>query len=203
MDGIKLMAIVGLIGLLITIPIFIIGVILLIKSILKTIKHEKRIGGIVTGAILTIVGFSLGLYISVLFLIGGYGASFASSKTSNNYETYIKASLEDEDSDDLYDLFAKESYSGDELTYEDAAEICGLIENTKFKSIKAIGTAWHNDVKSVSYVCHLTDKDSGSKISADVIVITNANHKDFRGIQYLKLTIDDEDYTYGTKPKLN
>jgi len=203
MDGIQVLAVIGLIALTVSLLMFIGGVILLIISINKTVKHQKRIGGIVAGAILTITGFFVSVYIGVLFLIGGYGAAFTSSAASDNFSSDIEAALEDEDIDDLYDLFAKESYSGDELTREDAVQICEKIENTEFNKITATGTSWHNDVKAVNYKCSLTDEDSGTKITVTVSVIIKANNKGYKGIQYFKLTKDGTDYTYGTKLKLN
>ncbi len=203
MDGIQFVAGIGLVLLIFSILLCIGGIILLVISILKTVKGKKKIGGIVAGAIMTVTGFFAGLFIGMLFMVGGYSATFVSSDTAKGYVADIEAALEDEDSDDLYDLFAKESYSGDELTREDAREICGMLEDTDFKTIKATGSSWHNDVKEVGYKGYLTDNDTGEQMTVVMSVIIKANNRDYIGIQYLKLTKDGSEYTYGTKPKLN
>ena len=78
-----------------------------------------------------------------------------------------------------------------------------MLEDTDFKTIKATGSSWHNDVKEVGYKGYLTDNDTGEQITVVMSVIIKANNRDYTGIQYLKLTKAGSEYTYGTKPKLN
>ena len=75
MDSVDVYAIAGLIVGLIGLAMIIAGFIILIRSIISTIKKKKRIGGIVGGALL--IAFSLVAFYAamVLMLLNGIAMS--------------------------------------------------------------------------------------------------------------------------------
>ena len=139
MKGLEFLAGVGIAAVIVFALIFIIGLVLLIVSVVKTAKGKKKIGGIIAGSIMTVLGFLLMFYFGMLLAIGGVATGIAKNANATGFEKEISSVLEDEDSDELYKMFAKEGYSGDALTQQDADEICELIDNTKLRSVTASG----------------------------------------------------------------
>ena len=203
MKGLEYLAGVGIAAVILFAVIFITGLILLILSVVKTVKGKQKIGGIIAGSIMTVLGFILMFYFGMLLIFGGFAYGIASNAASTGFEKEIGSVLEDEDSNELYKLFAKESYSGNALTKEDADEICGLIDNTKFRSVTPTGTSWHNDVKAVNSRCVLEDKKTNKTFTLSVSIIVQASNGDYTGIQYIQVSKDSVKEEFGTKPKLN
>lgn len=201
MKGLEFLAGVGIAAVIVFALIFIIGLVLLIVSVVKTAKGKKKIGGIIAGSIMTVLGFLLMFYFGMLLAIGGVATGIAKNANATGFEKEISSVLEDEDSDELYKMFAKEGYSGDSLTQQDADEICELIDNTKLRSVTASGTSWHNDVMAVSYRCVLADKKTNKTINLSISFIVQASNGDYTGIQYIQVSKDSVKEEFGTKPK--
>ena len=174
MKGLEYLAGVGIAAVILFAVIFITGLILLIVSVVKTVKGKQKIGGIIAGSIMTVLGFILMFYFGMLLIFGGFAYGIASNATAAGFEKEFGSVLEDEDSNELYKLFAKEGYSGDALTQEDADEICELIDNTRFRSVNSTGTSWHNDVKAINYKCVFADKKTNKTITLNASYIVQA-----------------------------
>ena len=203
MKGLEYLAGVGIAAVILFAVIFITGLILLIVSVVKTVKGKQKIGGIIAGSIMTVLGFILMFYFGMLLIFGGFAYGIASNATATGFEKEFGSVLEDEDSNKLFKLFAKEGYSGDALTQEDADEICELIDNTKFRSVTPTGTSWHNDVKAINYKCVFADKKTNKTITLNASYIVQASNGDYIGIQYIQVSKDSVKEEFGTKPKLN
>ena len=101
-------------------------------------------------------------------------------------------------------LFAKSSYSGDEIEPEDAEQLLSFLEDYEISSKTIAGTSWHNDIKEVEYK-YVLENDDGDKSTLVFycITVTNDSNRKYVGIQYIRLTQGKSITEYGTKPKLN
>ena len=66
---------INIIGFLISVSMLITGIILLVRSVKKTINRDKHIGGIVAGGLLTLLGTIGSTYMCIAFLTAGFVVS--------------------------------------------------------------------------------------------------------------------------------
>lgn len=204
MEGLDIFLNIGIIAFFVSLLMLIGGVILLVISVVKTVKGKKKIGGIVAGGIMTLLGLITVFYTFGMVLLGGYAGIMATSSEASKIQYKITSAIEDKDADDLSDLFAKRSYSGDEIKPEDAEQLLSYLEDYEISSKSIAGTSWHNDIKEVEYK-YVLENDDGDKSTLIFYCITLANdsNRKYVGIQYIKLTQGKSITEYGTKPKLN
>ena len=115
---------VGIIGGAVGLLLFAGGVLLLVLSIISTVKGKRRIGGIVGGAIMLVGGISVGFTFGMFAVTAGLiSSSSADTAQIAAMTSHIQSALNDNDADALYELFSKESYSGEPLEYDEAAPV--------------------------------------------------------------------------------
>ena len=143
---------VGIIGGAVGLLLFAGGVLLLVLSIINTVKGKRRIGGIIGGAIMLAGGISVGFTFGMFAVTAGLiSSSSADTAQIAAMTSHIQSALNDNDADALYELFSEESYSGEPLEYEDAEEICDYIKG---------------DVKNVTFEPMSISVENGTMINA-------------------------------------
>lgn len=179
---------VGIIGGVVGLLLFAGGVTLLVLSIISTVKGKRRIGGIVGGAIMLVggisVGFTFGMFAVTAGLISSTSADTAQIAAM---PSHIQSALNDTDADALYELFSKESYSGEALKYDDAETICSYIEGD-VKSIRFEPTSIsvENKTHSTEYKFTIVTENN-DKYTLYIHVIEVSDTEEYVGIQHIKM----------------
>lgn len=204
MEGLDIFVGIGIAGLIVFSLLFTGGMILVIVSIIKTVKGKKKIGGIVGGGIMTFTGLIMAFYSATMLFLGGYAGAVATSSEASKIQYKITTAIEKRDEDGLSDLFASRSYSGVEIEPEDAEQLFSYLDDYKISSKSIVGTSFHNDIKEVEYKYILKNGD-GDKSTLFFYCITKANgsNKKYVGIQYIQLNQGKSVTEYGTRPDLN
>lgn len=203
MEGSKIASVFGIVFLIVALMMIAGGVILIVFSVLKTIRGEKRIGRIVGGGILTFFGI-MGIIYAFLFFVLGTAADFqAPSQSTLLMMSKTTSALVTKDSAALAELCAEESYSGNEISRNDTTELFDYIDgDVKAVSNELKGTAFYNDTKNITYKYIVSTKD-GDKYVIMIDYITEGNDE-YVGIQHITLEEDgDTICEYGAKPKLH
>lgn len=204
MQGIETFMVIGIIAIVIFLSITTGGIIILVTSVLKTVKGNKKIGGIIAGSVMIAMGLFMTFYSGSMLLVGGYVDLIATSSEASRIERKLTDAIAEKDEDALSDLFASRSYSGDEIHPEDAEQLFDYLEDYEISSNKIVGTSFHNDIKEVEYK-FILENDDGEKSTLIFYCITKANNsnKKYVGIQYIQLNQGKSVTEYGTKPKLH
>lgn len=204
MQGIETFMVIGIIAIVIFLSITTAGIIILVTSVLKTVKGNKKIGGIIAGGVMIAMGLFMTFYSGSMLLVGGYADLIATSSEASRIERKITDAIAEKDEDALSDLFASRSYSGDEIHPEDAEQLFNYLEDYEISSNKIVGTSFHNDIKEVEYK-FILENDDGEKSTLIFYCITKANNSNIKyvGIQYIQLNQGKSVTEYGTKPKLH
>lgn len=204
MQGIETFMVIGIIAIVIFLSITTGGIIILVTSVLKTVKGNKKIGGIIAGSVMIAMGLFMTFYSGSMLLVGGYVDLIATSSEASRIERKLTDAIAEKDEDALSDLFAPRSYSGDEIHPEDAEQLFNYLEDYEISSNKIVGTSFHNDIKEVEYK-FILENDDGEKSTLIFYCITKANNsnKKYVGIQYIQLNQGKSVTEYGTKPKLH
>ena len=204
MQGIETFMGIGIIAIILFLMITAGGIILLVVSVLKTVKGNKKIGGIVAGGVMIFMGLLMTFYSGSMLIVGGYADLIATSSEASRIERKITDAIAEKDDDALADLFAPRSYSGDEIHPEDAEQLFDYLEDYEISSNTIVGTSFHNDIKQVEYKFVL-ENDDGDKSTLIFYCITKANNsnKKYVGIQYIQLNQGKSFTEYGAKPKLH
>ena len=204
MQGIETFMVIGIIAIVIFLSITTAGIIILVTSILKTVKGNKKIGGIIAGGVMIAMGLFMTFYSGSMLLVGGYVDLIATSSEASRIERKLTDAIAEKDEDALSDLFASRSYSGDEIHPEDAEQLFDYLEDYEISSNIIVGTSFHNDIKEVEYK-FILENDDGEKSTLIFYCITKANNsnKKYVGIQYIQLNQGKSVTEYGAKPKLH
>jgi len=204
MQGIETFMVIGIIAIVIFLSITTGGIIILVTSVLKTVKGNKKIGGIIAGGVMIAMGLFMTFYSGSMLLVGGYVDLIATSSEASRIERKITDAIEEKDEDALEELFSPRSYSGDEIHPEDAEQLFNYIEDYEISSETIVSTSFHNDIKEVEYK-FILENDDGDKCTLFFYCITKANNsnKKYVGIQYIQLNQGKSVTEYGTKPKLH
>ena len=204
MEGFDIFWGIGMAGIIVFSLLLTGGLILLIVSIFKTFHGKKKIGGIITGGIMTFIGLIMVLYSAVMLFMGGYADAVATSSEASRIQYKITSAIEKKDDDGLADLFASRSYSGQEIEPEDAGQLFSYLDDYEISSKTIVGTSFHNDIKEVEYK-YILKNDDGDKSTLLLYCITKANdsNRKYVGIQYIQLNQGKSITEYGTKPKFN
>ena len=179
---------VGIIGGAVGLLLFAGGVLLLVLSIISTVKGKRRIGGIVGGAIMLIGGISVGFTFGMFAVTAGLiSSSSADTAQIAAMTSHIQSALNDNDADALYELFSKESYSGEPLEYEDAEEICSYIEgDVKSVTYEPTSISVENGTHATEYKYTIVTED-GDKYTLYIHVIEVSDTEEYVGIQHIKM----------------
>lgn len=204
MEGFNIFAGIGAASLIIFSLLLIGGLILLIISIIKTVKGKKKIGGIVAGGIMTVIGLIMVFYSGMMLFLGSYANGTATSSEVTKMQRKITAAIEEKDEDGLAGLFASRSYSGVEIEPEDAKQLFSYLDDYEISYKTIAGTSYHNDIREVEYK-YILKNDDGDKSTLFFYFIIKANdsHQDYVGIQYIHLNQGKSVTEFGTRPDLN
>ena len=179
---------VGIIGGAVGLLLFAGGVLLLVLSIISTVKGKRRIGGIVGGGIMLIGGISVGFTFGMFAVTAGLiSSSSADTAQIAAMTSHIQSALNDNDPDALYELFSKESYSGEPLEYEDAEEICDYIKgDVKDVTYEPTSISVENGTHATEYKYTIVTED-GDKYTLYIHVIEVSDTEEYVGIQHIKM----------------
>lgn len=179
---------VGIIGGAVGLLLFAGGVLLLVLSIISTVKGKRRIGGIVGGGIMLIGGISVGFTFGMFAVTAGLiSSSSADTAQIAAMTSHIQSALNDNDADALYELFSKESYSGEPLEYEDAEEICDYIKgDVKDVTFEPMSISVENGTHATEYKYTIVTED-GDKYTLYIHVIEVSDTEEYVGIQHIKM----------------
>ena len=179
---------VGIIGGAVGLLLFAGGVLLLVLSIISTVKGKRRIGGIVGGGIMLIGGISVGFTFGMFAVTAGLiSSSSADTAQIAAMTSHIQSALNDNDADALYELFSKESYSGEPLEYEDAEEICDYIKgDVKDVTYEPTSISVENGTHATEYKYTIVTED-GDKYTLYIHVIEVSDTEEYVGIQHIKM----------------
>ena len=179
---------VGIIGGAVGLLLFAGGVLLLVLSIISTVKGKRRIGGIVGGGIMLIGGISVGFTFGMFAVTAGLiSSSSADTAQIAAMTSHIQSALNDNDADALYELFSKESYSGEPLEYEDAEEICDYIKGVvKDVTYEPTSISVENGTHATEYKYTIVTED-GDKYTLYIHVIEVSDTEEYVGIQHIKM----------------
>lgn len=204
MEGFKVFVSFGIVGLIVFSLLITAGVILLIVSIIKTVKGKKKIGGIIAGGVMTFIGLIMVIYSATMLFMGGYAEAMATSSEASKIQYKITTAIEKRDDEGLADLFASRSYSGQEIEPEDSEQLFSYLDDYEISSKSIVSTSFHNDIKEVEYK-YILKNDDGDKSTLFFYCITKANdsNKKYVGIQYIQLNQGKSVTEYGTKPDLH
>ena len=97
MEGFNIFAGIGAASLIIFSLLLTGGLILLIISIIKTVKGKKKIGGIVAGGIMTVIGLIMVFYSGMMLFLGSYANGTATSSEVTKMQRKITAAIEEKD----------------------------------------------------------------------------------------------------------
>lgn len=179
---------VGIIGGAVGLLLFAGGVLLLVLSIISTVKGKRRIGGIVGGGIMLIGGISVGFTFGMFAVTAGLiSSSSADTAQIAAMPSKIQSALNDNDPDELYSLFSEESYSGEPLEYEDAEEICDNIKgDVEAVTIEPLSISVENGTHSTEYKFTVVT-EKGAKYTLYIHVIEVSDTDEYVGIQHIKM----------------
>ena len=179
---------VGIIGGAVGLLLFAGGVLLLVLSIISTVKGKRRIGGIVGGGIMLIGGISVGFTFGMFAVTAGLiSSSSADTAQIAAMTSHIQSALNDNDPDALYELFSKESYSGEPLEYDDAETICSYIEgDVKSVTYEPTSISVENGTHATEYKYTIVTED-GDKYTLYIHVIEVSDTEEYVGIQHIKM----------------
>ena len=179
---------VGIIGGAVGLLLFAGGVLLLVLSIISTVKGKRRIGGIVGGAIMLVGGISVGFTFGMFAVTAGLiSSSSADTAQIAAMTSHIQSALNDNDADALYELFSEESYSGEPLEYEDAEEICDYIKgDVKDVTFEPMSISVENGTHATEYKYTIVTED-GDKYTLYIHVIEVSDTEEYVGIQHIKM----------------
>ena len=179
---------VGIIGGAVGLLLFAGGVLLLVLSIISTVKGKRRIGGIVGGGIMLIGGISVGFTFGMFAVTAGLiSSSSADTAQIAAMTSHIQSALNDNDADALYELFSEESYSGEPLEYEDAEEICDYIKgDVKDVTFEPMSISVENGTHATEYKYTIVTED-GDKYTLYIHVIEVSDTEEYVGIQHIKM----------------
>ena len=179
---------VGIIGGAVGLLLFAGGVLLLVLSIISTVKGKRRIGGIVGGGIMLIGGISVGFTFGMFAVTAGLiSSSSADTAQIAAMTSHIQSALNDNDADALYELFSKESYSGEPLEYDDAETICSYIEgDVKSVTYEPTSISVENGTHATEYKYTIVTED-GDKYTLYIHVIEVSDTEEYVGIQHIKM----------------
>ena len=179
---------VGIIGGAVGLLLFAGGVLLLVLSIISTVKGKRRIGGIVGGAIMLVGGISVGFTFGMFAVTAGLiSSSSADTAQIAAMTSHIQSALNDNDADALYELFSKESYSGEPLEYDDAETICSYIEgDVKSVTYEPTSISVENGTHATEYKYTIVTED-GDKYTLYIHVIEVSDTEEYVGIQHIKM----------------
>ena len=104
MEGFDIFVGIGIAGLIVFSLLLTGGMILLIISIVKTVRGKKKIGGIVAGGIMTFAGLIMAFYSAMMLFLGGYAGAVATSSEATKMQYKITVAIEQRDEDELADL---------------------------------------------------------------------------------------------------
>ena len=88
----------------------------------------------------------MAFYSAMMLFLGGYAGAVATSSEATKMQYKITVAIEQRDEDELADLFASRSYSGDEIEPEDAEQLFTYLDGYVISSKTITGTAYHNDI---------------------------------------------------------
>ena len=179
---------VGIIGGAVGLLLFAGGVLLLVLSIISTVKGKRRIGGIVGGGIMLIGGISVGFTFGMFAVTAGLiSSSSADTAQIAAMTSHIQSALNDNDADALYELFSKESYSGEPLEYEDAEEICDYIKgDVKDVTFEPMSISVENGTHATEYKYTIVTENN-TKYTLYIHVIEVSDTEEYVGIQHIKM----------------
>lgn len=179
---------VGIIGGAVGLLLFAGGVLLLVLSIISTVKGKRRIGGIVGGGIMLIGGISVGFTFGMFAVTAGLiSSSSADTAQIAAMTSHIQSALNDNDADALYELFSEESYSGEPLKYEDAEEICDYIKgDVESVTYEPTSISVENGTHATEYKYTIVTED-GDKYTLYIHVIEVSDTEEYVGIQHIKM----------------
>ena len=179
---------VGIIGGAVGLLLFAGGVLLLVLSIISTVKGKRRIGGIVGGAIMLIGGISVGFTFGMFAVTAGLiSSSSADTAQIAAMTSHIQSALNDNDADALCELFSEESYSGEPLEYDDAETICNYIEgDVKSVTYEPTSISVENGTHATEYKYTIVTED-GDKYTLYIHVIEVSDTEEYVGIQHIKM----------------
>ena len=194
----------GIIMLVTSIALFIAGIILLVSGIVKTAKGKKRIGMIITGGILTMIGLGFTLT-SALFNVYSNrigGASEAAYSATVPIKPITDA-VRSGDPEELAKLFAYRGYTGRALSEENAKEFFASFDGNIQKaeitgsSLSVNGKTHHEQYQFVI----TTDRSVKYKVTVDYI--SKCSDEFVIGIQHILVTNEDGIVCeFGKEPKL-
>ena len=179
---------VGIIGGAVGLLLFAGGVLLLVLSIISTVKGKRRIGGIVGGGIMLIGGISVGFTFGMFAVTAGLiSSSSADTAQIAAMTSHIQSALNDNDADALYELFSKESYSGEPLEYDDAETICSYIEgDVKSVTYEPTSISVENGTHATEYKYTIVTENN-AKYTLYIHVIEVSDTEEYVGIQHIKM----------------
>lgn len=179
---------VGIIGGAVGLLLFAGGVLLLVLSIISTVKGKRRIGGIVGGGIMLIGGISVGFTFGMFAVTAGLiSSSSADTAQIAAMTSHIQSALNDNDADALYELFSKESYSGEPLEYDDAETICDYIKgDVESVTYEPTSISVENGTHATEYKYTIVTED-GDKYTLYIHVIEVSDTEEYVGIQHIKM----------------
>ena len=179
---------VGIIGGAVGLLLFAGGVLLLVLSIISTVKGKRRIGGIVGGGIMLIGGISVGFTFGMFAVTAGLiSSSSADTAQIAAMTSHIQSALNDNDADALYELFSKESYSGEPLEYDDAETICDYIKgDVKDVTFEPMSISVENGTHATEYKYTIVT-ENGDKYTLYIHVIEVSDTEEYVGIQHIKM----------------
>ena len=113
----------GIVLVAVSILAFIGGVLLLVFGILSTIKGKKRIGRIVSGAILLFNGLVMSIVTGMLTVVAGGIETDMNDKSSTYSLAHIEAAFYNKNPEMLAMALAETGYSGDAIEQKNAKEL--------------------------------------------------------------------------------
>ena len=179
---------VGIIGGAVGLLLFAGGVLLLVLSIISTVKGKRRIGGIVGGAIMLVGGISVGFTFGMFAVTAGLiSSSSADTAQIAAMTSHIQSALNDNDADALYELFSEESYSGEPLEYDDAETICSYIEgDVKSVTYEPTSISVENGTHATEYKYTIVTENN-ARYTLYIHVIEVSDTEEYVGIQHIKM----------------
>lgn len=179
---------VGIIGGAVGLLLFAGGILLLVLSIISTVKGKRRIGGIVGGGIMLVGGISVGFTFGMFAVTAGLiSSSSADTAQIAAMTSHIQSALNDNDADALYELFSKESYSGEPLEYDDAETICDYIKgDVESVTYEPTSISVENGTHATEYKYTIVTED-GDKYTLYIHVIEVSDTEEYVGIQHIKM----------------
>ena len=195
----------GIIMLVISIALFIGGIFLLVFGIVNTAKGKKRIGMIITGGILTMIGLGFTLT-SALFNVysnrigGAREATYAAAVPVKNIIDAAKSN----DPEELAKLFAYRGYTGRALSEDNAREFFASIDG-KVEKLETNGASLsvNGETHHEQYLFVMTT-DRSVKYNVTVDYISKCSDEFVIGLQHI--LVKNEDGTvvceFGKEPKI-